>query len=133
MLPLLLMRILITTTRLIIRHDLRLHQWAGVIHLTTLRNIPKDRRRNEDCAQERNRVVHVQRCDRIQCWEDENDRHEQRPGAGPEIDRPREFSKVPGTGFEAAKDHFAEDGDDVGPIEGDGGDVEDTRDGGVGP
>ena len=40
---------------------------------------------------------------------------------------------MPWPWLELAKDDFAEDGDAVAPVEGDGTDVEDTSDGGVGP
>lgn len=62
---------------------------------------------------------------------DVNDRHEGRPDDGPAVDPHARFPEVEGPWLEAAVGEFADDGDAVGPVEGDGREVEDGADGGV--
>ena len=75
--------------------------------------------------------AYVKSSDWHQHRQQEDDADEQSPDTSPRVDQQREPAHVPRPGPELPKHHLAEDGDDVGPIQGDGADVEDTRDGGV--
>ena len=63
---------------------------------------------------------------------DENDGNEQCPETSVGVDGLAKFAQMPGTGDEGVGDDLAEDGNAITPVEGDGGDVEDTLDGGLG-
>ena len=95
-------------------------------------DIPIDDCKKYNQSQKRNRVVHRQRCDRPHGWQDEDDGHEQSPQHCPCIDEDTRFTHVPWARLKLAKDHFTDDRDAIAPVEGDGGDIEDTGNGGVG-
>lgn len=63
--------------------------------------------------------------------EEEDDRHEGGPRAGPDVDEEARGAEVPGPALELVEEELAQDGDAVGPVEGDGAQVEDGRDGDV--
>ena len=63
------------------------------------------------------------------CRKQEDDGHEGRPDDSPRIDKDTRLAHVPGTRLKLVKSQFADDGDAVGPVQGDGTDIEDGVDG----
>ncbi len=70
--------------------------------------------------------------DRQSSRHNKDDRDEKRPDASPDVNERAELPQVPRTTFELAERKFADDRDAVAPVQRDGADVEDTRDGRVG-
>ena len=110
--------------------DLRLNQRTSIILPAT--GIPPDQRRDQDRRHEHDGPVHILTRNRADGWQEEDDTDEESPGAGPDVDDIPKFAHVPGARLELAEDDLAEDGDTVRPVERDGGDIEYTRDSGVG-
>ena len=94
--------------------------------------IPPYQRRQQDRSHEHNCPVHVLARHGSDCGHKEDDTDKQGPGASPDVDDIAELAHVPRTRFELAEDDLAEDGNAIGPIQGDGSDVEDTCNRGVG-
>lgn len=85
----------------------------------------------QDKRHKHNRIIHGLPGNRSGGGEEEDNRNKHGPDHSPQVDGSGEFAHVPWTRLEAIPEEFAHDGDDVGPVESDGGDVEDTLDSGV--
>lgn len=83
---------------------------AGVVHL----------RWSAKRAQDATAVTYVVRSDGALRRQNEDDADKQRPQTGPGVDRVAEDAHMPGSGPELAKHEFAQNGNAITPVEGDG-------------
>jgi hypothetical protein len=108
---------------------LRLGDGAAVVFLAA--RVPEDHGAQQDKGHEDDGVVHGLAVGGQGSGEEEDDGHEQRPQAGPHVDKVAGLAHVPGPRLEPVEGELAQDGDAVRPVERDGGDVEHALDGNV--
>lgn len=111
----LLLETLVPSTSHTIRVDnLGLGDGPGVELLAA--DVPVDGHGEEDAAEVGDCVVHILCVNGADGGQDEDDGDKERPQAGPDIDKGGEATHVPWAGNKFAKGEFAEDRDDVGPV-----------------
>lgn len=81
----------------------------------------------EDCK----KATHVVCSHRPNRGEHEDDRNEGSPRASPDVHKEARLAQVPRPALELVEEELAQDGDAVRPVQGDGAQVEDARDGDV--
>jgi len=124
-------RTLPTSIIALLTNELRFNNRTSVPPLTA--NIPIRERGHKNGNQESSSVVHRIGRDRSGSGQDENDADKKCPNTSPSIDSRGEFSHVPWAGSEVFGPHkLAANRNNVGPIQSDGADVEDTSNSSVG-
>lgn len=104
-------------------------EWTSIELLPS--HIPIHHGTQHDECHEHNCIVHGLTSHRSGRREEEDNRSECGPDHGPEVNGSGEFTHVPWARLEAVPEKFAHNGDHVGPVKRDGGDVEDTLNSGV--
>ena len=93
---------------------------------------PPEQCKHQNTCQVHKGIIHRIRRHRHFSGQDEDDADEERPDASPPVDQVAHLAHVPRSRLELIEDELAEDRNDVGPVQGDSGDVKYPQDGGVG-